>query len=63
MGKMTGRARDHTVTDDDIAKIIERHEAGIVDLMRAYGKVEEHYMAAAQAHTPVIVASDNTYRR
>lgn len=40
------------VTDDEIQEIIERDEAGIDDLLEAYGVAEQLYLAAAGAQVP-----------
>jgi hypothetical protein len=41
------------VTDDEIQEIIDRDEAGVGDLLKAYGAAEQAYMAAATAQGPV----------
>jgi hypothetical protein len=39
-------------TDEDIAEILQRNEAGIEDLLRAYEVTESYYFAAA-AEAPI----------
>ena len=51
---------DLPVTDDEIAEIIERHEAGVADLLQAYVVIEQRYMSAAQAQVPTVIVSSNT---
>jgi hypothetical protein len=58
-----GGEHDHPVTDDDIARIIADHEAGIADVISAYTTAEHHYMAVAQVQLPVIIASATTKHR
>lgn len=55
-----GGEHNHPVTDDDVARIVAEHEAGIADVMSAYTVAEQHYMAAAQVQLPVIIASATT---
>jgi hypothetical protein len=58
-----GGEHDQPVTDDDVARIIVEHEAGIADVMSAYAAAEHHYMAVAQVQLPVIIASATTQQR
>lgn len=52
--------QDSPVTDDEIAAIIKRHEAGVADLLAAYLPIEQQYMSAAQVQLPTVTVSSNT---
>jgi len=42
-------------SDRKVKKRVERHEAGVADLIAAYELAEQHYFAAVSASTPHVV--------
>ena len=51
------------VTDDEIQEIIDQHEAGVGDLMRAYEPIERQYFQVVQQHTATVTYSIDTQPR
>ncbi len=42
-------------SDRKLKKRVEKHEAGVSDLIAAYELAEQHYFAAVSASTPSVV--------
>jgi hypothetical protein len=58
-----GKQNEPTVTDDEIQEIIDQHEAGVGDLMRAYEPIERQYFHAVQQHGVMVTYSIDTQPR
>jgi len=50
-------------TDADIEQIRAQNEAGILDLLKAYEVVEQHYFAVATAPQPTVTYGSSTATR
>jgi hypothetical protein len=57
------KQHEPAVTDDEIQEIIDQHEAGVGDLMRAYEPIERQYFHAVQQPAAMVTYSIDTQPR
>lgn len=55
------RDKTHTVTDEEIRRIIDANEPGVADVLAAFDQADEFYAAAAAGGYPAVTYGSFTY--